>query len=77
MKKFDVAYSALPPKLRSEVKNKITSQVFMVNNQQTFYNKKNGKENITDYEWDKIMDVFAEYRIDATTGKITEPCKIH
>lgn len=75
MKKFSHAYMQLPPKLRAEVKEKITKEVFMVNNAQTFYNKKNGREKITDYEWSKLISLFNDYGIDVETGKIIEPCQ--
>jgi len=75
MKKFSSAYQQLPPKLRAEVKERITKEVFMVNNAQTFYNKKNGREKITDFEWSRLQSVFSEYGIDVETGKLFEQCQ--
>lgn len=70
LKTFVDAYNCLPPKLRTVVKKKITSTVFMVKNPMTFYNKKNGKEKITEFEWNGIEKVFSDYGIDARTGKM-------
>lgn len=75
MKNFDSSYRQLPPKLRAEVKERITKEVFMVNNPQTFYNKKNGREKITDFEWSRLQSVFSEYGIDVETGKLIEQCQ--
>lgn len=75
MKRFNDAYMQLPPKLRTRVKERITKDVFMVKNPQTFYNKKNGREKITEYEWNQISLVFQEYGIDIKTGRIIELCK--
>jgi len=75
MKNFNQAYRQLPPKLRAEMKEKITKEVFMVNNAQTFYNKKNGREKITEYEWSKLSSLFNDLGIDIETGKVIEPCQ--
>lgn len=75
MRKFNEAYQQLPPKLRSEVKERVTKEVFMVNNAQTFYNKKNGREKITDFEWMKLQSLFSEFGIDVETGKLLAQCQ--
>ncbi|NQU86975.1 MAG: hypothetical protein HQ541_14560 [Mariniphaga sp.] len=69
---FNGAYKMLPQRLRNKVKDKLTTDVFMVQNLQTFYNKKNGKELITDFEWRQIEKIFEEYGINAKTGKLCQ-----
>ena len=75
MRKFNEAYQQLPPKLRSEVKERVTKEVFMVNNAQTFYNRKNGREKNTDFEWMKLQSLFSEFGIDVETGKLLAQCQ--
>jgi len=67
---FKKAYDVLPPKIRKNIQERLIENVFMVKNPQTFYNKKNGKEKITDYEWMKIVEIFAEYGVNAETGEL-------
>lgn len=71
-KNFSKGYEALPPALKKQVREAIIRDVFLVKNNQTFYNKKNGKENITEYEWSGIERVFNELGVDAKTGKVCQ-----
>ena len=69
---FDRAYKKLPPKIRKNVQDRLIREVFMVRSPQTFYDKKNGKQKITDYEWLKIKEMFDEFGIDAETGELCQ-----
>ena len=71
-RKFKTAYDSLPPKLRKTVRERLTRDVFMVDNRQTFYDKKNGKVPLTDYEWVKAKELFAEFGVNAETGLICQ-----
>lgn len=69
---FNKAYNTLPQKVRRKIRNQLVSEVFMVNNSQTFYNKKNGLEPISEWEWEQIRQIFLKYGINAKNGKICQ-----
>lgn len=74
---FKKAYEALPVKLRKPLRMEIVKEAFFVNNLNSFYSKMNGKEAMTDIEWNKAKLIFADYGIDIETGQVIDFEKVN
>lgn len=64
---FNAAINALPTELRKIAKKSIMEKCYLNTNVQ-FDNRRTGRTTIREYEAIQIINVFAEYGIDAITG---------